>query len=37
MDYDDYEVCWILGEYSDQICEFCPHKEECSANENNEE
>lgn len=26
----DFEHCWETGQYEDQTCDFCPHKEECS-------
>lgn len=25
-----YDRCYKTGEYHDEFCEFCPHKEECS-------
>lgn len=27
---DNYEDCWNTGNYDDQDCNFCPHKDECS-------
>ena len=30
---DEYEECWQLGEYKEQDCEECPHKDECSGYE----
>lgn len=26
----NYDRCYETGEYLDEFCEFCPHKEECS-------
>ncbi len=42
MDFDtnfeDYERCWETGEYTDEFCELCPHKYECSgSNEDDDE
>ena len=37
---NDYEACYTTGIYEDQICEFCPYKNECSGydeDEDNEE
>lgn len=31
------EYCWETGHYTDQICEFCDHKEECSGYEGNDD
>ena len=25
-----YDYCYFTGNYEDQYCEMCPHKEECS-------
>ena len=27
---DEYEACWINGNYVDQYCPCCPHRNECS-------
>ena len=27
---EDYDICYEYGEYTDQDCSNCPHKEECS-------
>lgn len=29
----DYEHCYETGEYTDEFCELCPHKHECSSYE----
>ena len=29
----EYERCWLTGEYEDADCEECPHKHECSGYE----
>lgn len=29
----DYDICYDTGIYYDQVCAFCPHKEECSGSE----
>lgn len=34
---EDYERCWHLGAYMGQECELCPHRNECSGNEEDEE
>ena len=34
---NDYDVCYETGVYSDQICEFCPYKNECSGYEGDDE
>ena len=26
---DSCDYCWQTGHYTNQICEFCDHKEEC--------
>ena len=31
---NQYDICWETGQYSDQICELCPYKSECSGYEN---
>ena len=32
IEYDKNETCWQTGIYQDGcICEFCQHKDECSA------
>lgn len=36
-DYNAYDYCWETGNYDDQICEFCPHKSECSGHEGDED
>ena len=37
MNYEEFEYCWQTGDYTDQICELCPHREECSAGGNDED
>lgn len=34
---NDYDVCYETGTYNDQICEFCPHKHECSGYEDEDD
>jgi len=29
----DYDDCWLNGDYTDQYCEECPYRAECSGNE----
>lgn len=33
---EQYEWCWNLGAYMGQECELCPHRNECSRNEEDE-
>lgn len=33
---DEYEKCWITGEYDDQHCYDCPHNHECNGEEDEE-
>ena len=30
---DEFERCWMTGDYDEQDCEECPHKDECSGYE----
>lgn len=34
---DDYEACWETGMYEDQYCPLCPHYEECSGGEDEDD
>lgn len=27
---NEFDACWETGNYEDQECELCPHKDECS-------
>ena len=29
----EFDTCYETGEYDDQICDLCPHKEECSGSD----
>lgn len=33
---DEYDYCYETGNYSDQICEICPHRFECSGYEDDD-
>ena len=33
---NEYDVCWATGSYTDQDCECCPYKDECSGCEDKE-
>lgn len=37
MNDNEYEKCWITGEYEGEECENCPHKHECSGYEGDDE
>lgn len=28
--YDEFDYCYMTGNYEDQYCELCPHRGECS-------
>lgn len=30
-EYDEYDECWNTGNYTDQICDLCPYRHDCSA------
>ena len=34
---DEYEECWLTGNYEGAECYSCPHKEGCSGYEGNED
>lgn len=34
---DKYEQCWMSGQYEDQDCSNCPHKNDCSGSEIDDE
>ena len=34
---DEYDRCYLTGEYEDAECEDCPHKHECSGYEGDDE
>ena len=33
----EYELCWSTGVYLDQDCQNCPHYDECSGAEDDDE
>lgn len=33
---DDFERCWMIGEWDGQLCIMCPHNSECGASEDKE-
>ena len=33
MENNEFERCWMTGEYDGAECEECPHKDECSGYE----
>lgn len=33
---DEYERCWMTGEYDDQYCLMCPHNAECNSEEDDD-
>lgn len=34
--YEEFEYCWHTGDYTDQICEFCPYRSQCSGGNEDE-
>lgn len=34
---NEYDVCWSTGLYTDQYCECCPYKDECSGYEDRDD
>lgn len=35
--FDDYDYCWVTGDYEDQCCSLCPYKNSCSGHEDEDE
>lgn len=35
--YEDYEACWYDGDYTDQDCNFCPYRFDCSGYKEDDE